>query len=197
VTVSKKDIPQAYFEMGYQHRKGACSLTFLSNQEFTASLMIGSRLAKAWPKDMTFSMNPERPKDVALFDYVHNLEGVLLASPKLVTFFRDQKVPDVEFLPVTILDHKGRVASKEYAILNCCRVIDCVDQKKSEFEWDGLQEPSMVVEKVVLDGRALGEDDRLIRPKFVPGKIFYREDLMQAIDDEGFAGVAFTNDLFE
>jgi hypothetical protein len=145
---------------------------------------------------MSFSMNPERPKDVTLTDYIQNQEGVLLAGPRLVSFLRSQALPDVEFLPVSILDHKGRVASTEYAIVHCCRVIDCVDQEKSDFKWNGLEKPSMSVSRMVLKSDTLGENDRLIRPKFVPGKVLYRADLREALHEQRFTGLAFSRALF-
>ena len=92
---------------------------------------------------------------------------------------------------------EGRVASSEYRIVHCCNVVDCIDQEQSEFEWDGLSTPSMVLERAVLTPAVLDGDGRLIRPKFVPGKVFYRADLAEAIDAEEFDGVTFLQDLFE
>jgi hypothetical protein len=194
--VSDNRTPQDYFTVSYEHRQGSCWVKFLNNRQFTWPLKAGDSLADRWPSDMTFSMDPERPKDVTLTDYVQNLEGVLLASPRLATFLRDQGLPDLEFLPVSILDHKGRVASPDYAIVQCCRVIDCVDQDKSAFEWDGLEKPTMTVSRMVLASEALGENDRLIRPKFVPGEVFYRADLREALNQQRFTGLAFSRELF-
>jgi len=188
--------PADYFTVSYEHRKGSCWVKFLNNRQFTWALNVGNPLADQWPADMTFSMDPERPKDVTLTDYVQNLEGVLVASPRLATFLRDQGLPQLEFLPVSILDHKGRVASAEYAIVHCCRVIDCVDQENSEFEWDGLEKPTMTVSRMVLRSDALDENDRLIRPKFVPGEALYRADLREALNGQRFTGLAFSRELF-
>src|SRR5439155_15397562 len=102
-------------------------------------------------------MNPLRKKDVALLDSISNHEGVQLMSPKLRDFLRGQDVPETEFLPVAILDHKGRVASKDFSILNCLRVVDCVDQEKSDFRWNGLDPPQMVVSEMVLNPDSLGD----------------------------------------
>src|SRR5262245_39086187 len=156
----------------------------------------GQSVAVTWPKDMKFAMNPERPKDVALTDYMPNSEGFVLASPRLATFLRDQKFPDVEFLPVTILDHKKRVASKDYTIFHSYHVVDCVDQKASDFKWDGLENPSMVVKKLVLKQDVLGEGERIVRPKFTTNKVLYRSDLREALDKEKFTGLGFSRELF-
>jgi hypothetical protein len=133
---------------------------------------------------------------VTLTDYIQNLEGVLLASPRLGAFLREQALPDVEFLPVSILDHKGRVASPDYAIVHCCHVVDCVDQEKSEFEWDGLEKPTMTVTRMVLKAAALGENEKLMRPQYVPGKVLYRADLREALNQQRFSGLAFSRSLF-
>ena len=192
----KKNTDQKYFEMSYVHRKGGAAVEFMSNQEHCWDISIGRKLAKVWPTDMSFRMDPERPKDVTLLDSISNLEKVLLASPKLREFLRAQSLPEAEFLPVTILDHKGRVASKDYSIVNCLRVVDCVDQQRSVFRWDGLDEPSMIVSVMALSAATLGDADTMIRPKFVPGRVLYREDLMRAILQQRFSGVAFSREVF-
>lgn len=194
--MSDDSTPQKYFEAAYDAVKGGCSFTYLSNRELAWPLKIGKRLQDVWPEDMTFSMNPERPKDKALTDYIPNLEGLLVASPKLIAFLRGQSLPDLEFLPITILDHKGRVAAKDYAVVSCCRVVDCVDQQASDFRWDGLQEPSMVMKKLAVKADSLGDDDRLIRPKFVPGRVLYRADLREALKAQQFSGLGFSRELF-
>jgi len=71
-----------------------------------------------------------------------------------------------------------------------------VDQARSEFEWDGLADPSMTVSELVLNENALGDNDRTIRLRFVPAKILFREDLMQGILGEAFSGFAFIREVF-
>jgi hypothetical protein len=193
--IPKTTAPE-YFEVVYKTYKGGCFATYLSNRELAWPLKTGKSVAAAWPADMTFSMDPEQPKNVTLIDYIDNLEGFLLASPRLTTFLRDQRLMEVEFLPVIILDHKKRVASKDYTIVNCYHVVDCVDQNGSDFKWDGLENPSMVVERMALIPEALAEDDRLIRPKFVPGKVLFRADLREALKDQQFTGLGFSRELF-
>lgn len=189
-----------YSEMHYQDRKGACSTRYLSNRELIRSLTTGVSVGGSWPANMTMAMRDDRPKNVKLIDLVANLEGLLVASPRVVAFFRQQELPDVELLPISILDHAGAVASSEYAIIHCCHVVDCIDQERSKFEWDhgpNGDDPTMLVEHVVLKADALQGDARMIRPKFVPGKVFYRADLVEAIEAEDFAGVTFLTDLFD
>lgn len=185
-----------YFETATEAVRGGCSATYLSDRTFVWGLATGIPLAGVWPDDMTVSMNPERPKDVALLDSIDNLEGRLLASPRLAGFLKEQALPDVEYLPVAVLDHKGRVASSDFCIVHCCRVVDCVDQQASDFTWDGLERPSMVVSTMVLDPKALTDDMRLIRPKYVPGKVLFRADLMQALNQQKFTGLGFTREVF-
>jgi hypothetical protein len=182
--------------MSYAHQNGGASVEYMSDQEHVWDLSIGKKLAKVWPDDVSFKMSPKHPKDVTLLDHISNLENVLLISPKFRDVLRSQGLKELEFLPVKILDHKGRVASKEYSILNCLRVVDCVDQKKSDFSWDELDEPSMDIDKMVLNPNALGEDDRIIRAKYVPAQMFFREDLTQSILGQGFSGVAFSREIF-
>ena len=185
-----------YCELAHDRVKGACSVTYISTQDLKWDISCGKSVEAAWPADVSLRMNPERPKDVALVDYVSNLEGLLLASPRLQAFFRTQSIPDLEMLKVTILDHKGRVAADDYAVVHCTRVRDCVDQDKSTFKWDGLDDPSMSMEELVLAQNALGPDDRMIRPRFVPGHTLYRMDLVDALKAQRFTGVGFSREIF-
>ena len=197
--MSQKTSPEdgvLYCQMSYRPVKGACSVTFISNQKFCWEISIGQSVAADWPADVVFRMNPESPTNVALVDYISNQEGMLLASPRLRDFLRDQALPDLEFLKVAILDHKGRVTADDYSVVNCCRVVDCVDQKSSQFEWDGLDDPSMEMERMVINPAALGSDDRMIRPRYVPGLVLYRMDLVNAIRDGKFTGVGFRRTVF-
>jgi hypothetical protein len=185
-----------YCQMTYRPVKGACSVTFISNQKFCWAISVGQPVAAEWPEDVVFRMNPESPTNIALVDHISNHEGMLLASPRLRDFLRDQALPDLEFLKVAIIDHKGRVAADDYSVVNCCRVVDCVDQKSSEFKWDGLDNPSMEMERMVLDPATVGADDRMIRPRYVPALVLYRMDLVEAIRDRKFTGVGFRRTVF-
>jgi Immunity protein family (Imm11) len=192
----KNKVSPKYYKMAYDHQRGGASVEYLSDQQYCWDLSIGKKLGDVWPDDMSLKMTPERPKDVKLLDYISSPEDVLLFSPKCRDYFRNQALKEIEFLPVTILDHKGRVASKEYTILNYLRTVDCVDQNESDFTWNNLKEPSMNMEKMVFNPNALGADDRMIRVKFVPGYVFFREDLMRSILQQGFSGVGFSRTLF-
>ena len=41
---------------------------------------------------------------------------------------------DCEFLPVTLIDHKGKVASKDHFVLNVLRIEDAIDMKRSKYK---------------------------------------------------------------
>jgi hypothetical protein len=189
-------MPDKYYQLAYADVKGACAVEYLSDRELGWELTIGQSVAARWPPGMSFRMSDDHRKDVALIDNVSNLEDVLLVSPRIRDFLLLQKLPELEFLSVSILDHKGRVASRDYTIAHCCRVVDCVDQDKSDFDWDGLANPSMITREIVLKDELLGEADRMFRPKFVPGVVLFKENLMQAVQAQQFAGVAFVRELF-
>lgn len=178
--------------------KGAASVADVSAsfRELGWEISVGERVADRWPDDVSFTMDPAYPKDVKLVDSVINEEDVLLASPRFQEFLRAQELPDLEFLKVAILDHKGRVAADDYAIVQCCRVVDCIDQDKSEFEWDELDNPSMEAETLVFDPSKLTDEDRFFRARYVPGLSFMREDLVEAIRAADFVGVAFKREIF-
>ncbi len=98
-------------------------------------------------------------------------------------------VPEVEYLPVTLIDHKGKVAAKDYCIINPTRIVDAIDQNASQFKWNALDAEDMIVSRLVLDRERLGSSDRIFPGlKYDPHAILVRQDLAESIDNGDFVG---------
>ena len=68
----------------------------------------GKSRADGFPDDARFTMDKRFPKQVALSDSLSNLERMVVVSPRLRAFIEATSPPSVEFLPVSIINHKGR-----------------------------------------------------------------------------------------
>src|SRR5712691_8714720 len=106
-------------------------------------LRAGVSRAKGWPKDITARMSKKFPKDVDLSDVIHGATLVIV-SKRLKEVLDKQKVPKVEYLPIGILNHKGRVASKDYFVLNPLAIVDCIDFDKSGVEWNPVDKEKIM-----------------------------------------------------
>src|SRR5262249_52340497 len=123
-------------------------------------------------------------------DTLLNSHRLVIASARLKRFLESQGLSRVEYLPVTILNHKGRPASRDYFIVHPVDLDACVDVKKSEVEWSAM-EPSSIdsVTRLAIDETALDRTVALFRPKPFYDVVLVRRPLAEAIDAQGFSGI--------
>jgi hypothetical protein len=171
----------------------ACVLESIENVERAPRLRTGLAFASAFPKDAQFRMSREFKKDTALTDDISNGTLVKVCSPKLVEFLQKLKVPGVEYLPVRILDHKGKVASADYRIVNPCPPQDVLDVKASGPRYSQMLKTEIVeLKKLVVDPRKLEPGVRIFRIKGFTKPVLVDRKLAEAMEAEGFVGPAFT-----
>ncbi len=154
--------------------------------------LAGARLADKWPEDVSFTMSPRYPKDIKLSD---NLYG---GNYRVVsTRLKEALEPlagnsNIEFLPVSILNHKERVASKEYFIINPVDVFDCIDQKKAQVVWNAIDESVISsVKELALKKDVIPKDSMVFRPKYMSKTIVVRDQVVDQLSADGLSGLVF------
>ena len=124
----------------YTHSEGKyCGLEGLENVPESHEIQFGMSRIVGFPSNAQYHMDREYKKQVALADALWGPGGDRVISAKLKNFIEARKPIGVEFLPVSIIDHKGKVASKDYFILHPVRIVDCVDQKMSIVVWNPIK----------------------------------------------------------
>ena len=99
----------------------------------------------------------------------------------------------VEFLPVTIYDHKGRVATDAYTVMNPTLILDALDLDAMEVEWSPLAADTIdSCEGIVLDPTAVADAPALFRIQRMENTVVIRRDLAEALKEEGLTGLYFT-----
>lgn len=171
----------------------AANLYELKGLEKSFRLSKGVPLLGGFPSGVAFHMNPDFPGDSVLPDSVDNVKEALLVSERLHRFLVAAALPKVEFLPVSVIDHAGLVASSKHVIVHPIEPVACVDLQASVFGTseiiaDKLQD----VQKLVLDPERLPNDRPLFKVQGLTRAVFVRRDLAQAITAEGFTGVGWT-----
>ncbi|HYO73697.1 MAG TPA: DUF1629 domain-containing protein [Archangium sp.] len=179
--------------------KSFCVLAGIENVEKLYQLSQGVSRSQGFPKEACFRMDPSHPKYVALSDNIANLDKALVVSRKLKEFLESKGPRDVEYLRVSIFNHKKKLASDEYFIVNPLRVIDCVDKDKSDIEWNNIDpEKISFCFKLVLRTEALDDSLLLFRPRHLATRVMVHPELAKAIEGAGFTGLRFTEvDEFE
>lgn len=166
-----------------------CGLGNLENVPKAFEIQFGMSRTAGFPADARYSMDQEFKKQVALADALWGV-GDRVISAKLKTFIEARNPVDVEFLPVSIINHKGKVASADYFILHPVRIVDCIDQKSSTLKWNAIK-PDLISScvKLVLDLAAIPDDVLLWRPRHLEHEIFIQRGLADEMVAAGFTGL--------
>lgn len=151
----------------------------------------GVSLAARWPADVVCPMDPQWPKDLQLADSLHGTR-VRVISDRLRRALNEAGVGGVEFLPVAIINHKGRVAARDYWVVNPPATIDCIDLDASGVEWNSI-DPELIdgCEQLVIRPETVPATTQVFRPRFDPGLILIRSEFAHHLQVQGFTGLKF------
>lgn len=168
-----------------------CVLKTTDNMPDPTLIQKGVRL-EPWPSNVQFRMDPALPKASQLPDWVKNLPRALVASKALKQIVQESEPTDIEYLPITLIDHKGREASTDYFLLNPFTLQDAIDQQQSVLEWNAI-DPNLISDctSLVLDEARIDPRATVFRLKHYPSKVIFRRDLAKAIKKAGCTGIKF------
>jgi hypothetical protein len=150
----------------------------------------GILLFDIFPENASYRMNDDFPDSLALLDVLHNLDGQFIVSDKLKSFLQENGLQHVEYLPINIVNHKGRIVTKvKYSIVNILMHIDCIDQKQTEFTWDTLDEEEMDdVSNLTIDESKIDQSILIFRMKHLTPFVVIRRNLLEQMRAAGFRG---------
>ena len=170
----------------------SCRVTDVVNVEMSWQLQKGVSRAGSFPPDAEVHMHPRSPKAVGLTDNLRNGARLIVASGPFTAFLQSQQLKHVEYLPVGVVDHKGRRVKAPYFIVHPTAPVDCLDLAASNPTMNEIIPTDIDwVEQIVLDGRRIDPDRRLFRVANFSNIVFVRDDLASAITAGGFSGVGF------
>jgi hypothetical protein len=170
-----------------------CSLYELIGVEKQYQLRKGISRSLNFTDQAAFVMHPDRPNDTILTDNLYNIELLIVGSRRLRSFLEERDVPQLDYLPVRILNHKLKLVSRDYCIINPLDPVDCIDLQKSEARMDPMNTATIDgVARLVIDESKVREGRVLFRPKGFYWVILIHRQLAEAIDACGFTGVGWT-----
>jgi hypothetical protein len=171
-----------------------CRLGLLQNVEGPAQLRYGLSRAAGFPDSASFRMDADFPNDTLLTDCLKNSSGELVVSESVVAYLRKAKVDHVEFLPVTVLDHRGRPVDERYTIVHPISPVECLNLEASQPQWNRII-PGQIrrVEKFVIDPARVDPQRILFRcAAYTEPKIVHRS-LADGMKEAGFVGCEFVD----
>jgi hypothetical protein len=172
--------------------EGYCTVDQLEGLDDKEPLRQGLSLAGNPPDKLTMSMYADEPRNTVLPDYVQNLDRLLIVSPRLRVFLEAQQVGNVEYYPMEIRDHKGKVASDEYFIAHIMNLVDCIDVEASGVTWTGkglATQRILVMRTLVLDPARVPEDRKLFFPRYYKRYPVVRLEFAEALAKGGFSNL--------
>jgi hypothetical protein len=185
-------VADEYVIWKYKSVPFACVLKPLVGLEKSFRLLEGVPLQNGFPGTVQFHMDPDFPNDLVLPDNLLNPDFCIVASGRLAAALRARNVAHVEYLPVTIIDHKGRAASTECVIVHPVEPVDCIDTAQSVFDCSRINKTRInSFKKLVLDTTRIPADRKIFRLKGFWKAVVVRLDLMQALSKEGFTGLGW------
>jgi hypothetical protein len=146
---------------------------------------------KSWfPTDTVFQLDDDH--GIRLADSIPNTLHLLIVSEKLKQVLGEKSGADIEFLPVHIRNHKGRIVKEPYFIANILGTVECVDRQRSRFDTSEIR-PDQVFTffRLALDESKIPSDATLFRLKEQTDLVIIREDLGKDILRAGGDGMIF------
>ena len=140
--------------------------------------------------DVTLKLDDDYPDSIKKGSFIGNALSMLIADSKTVKIIKDFVKSGVCYYPFVLLDHKGRVHSKDYSIINPIGAYDYlnIDKSKIDFE-DGEIE---AIYETVLDASKLADDHHLFRISPATGYYFISEGLKKALEDQNTTNMVLT-----
>jgi hypothetical protein len=139
---------------------------------------------------VAFRMNAEFPNDTVLTDSLINTDRLLVGSLRLKQFLQARGSKKIEYLPVEIIDHKGKIASRDYFIIHPVEPVNCIDTEKSGVVWNPVVKGKIRrLNKLVLDESRIDPDRELFRPDLFFDVILVRRDVAEAVGSQQFTGM--------
>ncbi len=126
-------------------------------------LSSGKPVAPEFPPDAKIYLSKESP-GIKLSSFLGNVRNRLIGSSELKAAIEKHCKKDIEYLPFTLYDHRKRVYSQDYFIINPLGTLDCLDMKASKISWSKKIPNEIIdIDEHVLDRKKVQNAPQLFR----------------------------------
>jgi len=160
---------------------------------YAAHLALGDPVTKHMPDDPRIKLRDENP-GLALPGFIGNTCSFLILSSTGVRIVREM-CPEqkLEVFPFELVNHKNRVHSTDYSIVNPLTKIPCLDERASGAT-HGKRGDVIAVKKLVLKRQAVADAPHLFRVAELPDRYVFSRALGRKFNEAGVTNV-FGNEL--
>ena len=172
--------------------KNGAAVTDLRGVDRVYAMMDGESFKNGFPAGAAFHFNPDFKRDTLLVDCLINIENMLVCSERLKSFIQAKSPDKVEYLPVTVHDHKGKGVADPYFIIHPIDPPDCIDFAKSDVTWSAMDKSTIqFVDHLEFDEARVAPSRLLFRAKAYNGAILLRREFAREIEAAGFKGAGW------
>lgn len=133
-----------------------------------------------YPGDSPWYMSDEYP-GFKLPSLIGNVSNMLVLHQDLARVIEATGVP-MELLKFTLHNHKKRVASRDYVIVNPLGTFDCLNYDESKIQYTEEDKPQVVgVDKRVFDSRKMAEAPDVFRILEEPREIVISHKVVEEL----------------
>jgi hypothetical protein len=126
-------------------------------------LGFGTPVAPEFPADAKIYLSKQSP-GIKLSSFLGNIQNWLVGSSELKAAIEKHCKTGIEYLPFTLYDHRKRVYSKDYFIINPLGTLDCLDMKASKIAWSKkIPDEIIEIDEHVLDRKKVQNAPQLFR----------------------------------
>ncbi|MDH5179687.1 MAG: hypothetical protein OEZ39_17680 [Gammaproteobacteria bacterium] len=138
------------------------------------------------------TMDDSFPKDKKMADNIRVIGAGFVISGRLKEFLESKQIVNVQYIPITIINHNGNAEDAEYFVLHPHGAIDCIDMENSVFEWCTIDPKTIdYFDEFVINEDKIDPNRLLFRPKYYSEIVLIRKDLAEEIVALGFTGIDF------
>jgi hypothetical protein len=155
--------------------------------------LVSERLATEYPSGgLSMGFSPSFPDRRKLYDFVDSILDIRVVSGRVRRIILELAPQDVEFLPVTLVDHQKDVVSRDYFIMNVVASRDVIDLERSTVEMSSvLPEDIDDVSELLLKEDLPPEGPKVFRPEHLRIYTMVDPALQAALTQAGLTGVKF------
>jgi hypothetical protein len=158
----------------------------------TCDLSEGLRLRDEYPDGLgetTHQLDDDHP-GLLLPDFIGNTDRMLICSTSAKEVILAHDAGEVEVVPFTLLNHRGRVHSRDYVFVNPVGAVDCLNLPTCDiFRHDDGSIGS--VDRFVVDVKKVESARDLFRPQESRGTYIFSEKLVSAIQEKKLTNFVF------
>jgi len=160
-------------------------------EQETYRMMRGVAAAPVWPAKAKIYLDEDNP-GIKLTSFLGNTDSFIIACSALKDVILTHCADiEIEYLPFVLYDHRKRVHSKDYFIVNPIGSRDCLHEAASGIRY-GPENCILGIDQLVIDASKAGALPALFRIDKDPTEYVLRGDLAEALQAGKFTNVLLT-----